>query len=260
MSRINQTEVVRKQYENTSNLSTRISIHAKYSVNKTGFGNWIFSHYALKNGVKVLELGCGTGDMWLNREAKISCCSRLILSDLSDGMVEAARKKLSACKNIEYRVIDVQQIPYEVASFDIVIANMMLYHVPDLHQGLCEIQRVLKDDGTFYCATYGEHGIMEYLSGLLSSYGFEDRTNKNFTLQNGASVLAPHFKSVIREEYEDSLAVTDTDDLADYICSLSSMSELTRVPREQFRKVLQQNMVDGVLHVPKEYGMFICRK
>ena len=61
----------------------------------------------------------------------------------------------------------------------------MLYHVPDIDKGLAEVQRVLKRGGLFYCATYGEHGIVEYLSKILSAYGVEDNINKNFTLQNG---------------------------------------------------------------------------
>jgi SAM-dependent methyltransferase len=36
----------------------------------------------------------------------------------------------------------------------------MLYHVPDIHIGLSELNMVLKPDGIFYCATYGEHGII----------------------------------------------------------------------------------------------------
>ena len=78
-------------------------------------------------------------------------------------MIETTKRNLAALPNTEYRVIDIQDIPYAEGEFDAVIANMMLYHVPDLNRGLSEVRRVLKKDGTFYCATYGEHGIVEYL-------------------------------------------------------------------------------------------------
>lgn len=45
MESSNRHEVVQQQYKTTDNLNTRISIHTKYSTNKEGFGNWIFSHY-----------------------------------------------------------------------------------------------------------------------------------------------------------------------------------------------------------------------
>ena len=64
MNSINDSETVKDQYSTSESLSTRISIHDKYSTNKTGFGNWIFSNYDIRDGMKVLELGCGTGSMW----------------------------------------------------------------------------------------------------------------------------------------------------------------------------------------------------
>ena len=50
------------QYRNDENLNIRINIHKKYSVNKQGFGNWIFSNYQIEEGMSVLEL-CGSGKM-----------------------------------------------------------------------------------------------------------------------------------------------------------------------------------------------------
>ncbi len=258
MSDINDKKVVEKQYATSTNLNTRISIHDKYSTNKQGFGNWIFSHYEIDDGARVLELGCGTGSMWKGHDELIKKCSQLVLSDFSDAMVETTRNTVGAHPNITYRSIDIQNIPYDTATFDAVIANMMLYHVPDLPKALAEVRRVLKPNGKFYCATYGEHGIVEYLSKLLGEYGLEDNVNKNFTLQNGAEILSPVFKNVEKKIYEDSLAVTNIADLVDYIYSLSSMSSLSNVPREKIQTLLQSHMVNGVLTVPKEYGMFIA--
>ena len=146
-------------------------------------------------------------------------CGKLILSDFSEGMLEQTRKTLQEYEGIDYQLIDVQKIPYADETFDVVIANMMLYHVPDLSKGLSEIRRVLKKGGKFYCATYGENGIMEYIYGL-----FENRVAK-----------------------------------ADYVYSLTGMSDLQKLPREELLKVLEANTVDGVLRVPKEYGMFVAR-
>ncbi len=87
MSTINNQKNVKEQYANAENLNTRISIHQKYSTNKMGFGNWIFSNYKISQGMKVLELGCGTGDMWKGHEDLISRCDSLVLSDFSEGML-----------------------------------------------------------------------------------------------------------------------------------------------------------------------------
>ena len=256
---INTADIVKNQYRSSSNLNTRISIHDKYSTNKMGFSNWIYSNYEIPEGARILELGCGTGSMWIGKDEVVRKCGKLILSDFSEGMIETAKEKLSSYDKIEYQVIDIQDIPYEDDSFDIVIANMMLYHVPDLQKGLSEVRRVLKEGGAFYCATFGEHGIMEYLSGILIEYGVEDNTNKNFTLQNGDQYLKSAFGKVERFDYKDSLAVTNIEDIIDYIYSLSSMTTLSSMNREKIRDALTEKMTDGVLSLPKDYGMFICR-
>ena len=258
MSELNDTSSVKQQYATSEKLSTRISIHDKYSTNKTGFANWIFSNYRIEPGMKILELGCGTGDMWKNREELIRSCVKLVLSDFSEAMVATAKEKLGEYDNVEYRTIDIQDIPYDDGSFDAVIANMMLYHVPDINKALGEVNRVLKDGGSFYCATFGEHGIVEYLAGVLGDYGVGDDSNKNFTLQNGGEILKRVFPKAEKLEYKDSLAVTELDDMVGYIYSLSSMTCLGDIPRETIKERLARKMKNGVLNVPKEYGMFVA--
>lgn len=175
-------------------------------------------------------------------------------------MVASAKNTLGEHANISYGIVDIEDIPYENGYFDRVIANMMLYHIPDLDKGLSEVKRVISDEGYFYCATYGENGIVPYISGLLREYGARDTTNKNFTLQNGYDILKKYFSVVQRFDYEDSLAVTNIDDMLDYIDSLKNMASVAELAREDIRAVLEKNMVDGVLNVPKENGMFVCHR
>ena len=255
MDQLNDRSVVEQRYATATNLQTRISIHDKYSTNKMGFGNWIFSNYKIDPGMRVLELGCGTGDMWKNKEDLIRLCSRLTLSDFSKAMIAAAKSNIGEHENVEYKAIDIQEISYKNETFDVVIANMMLYHVPDLAKGLAEVRRVLKKGGFFYCATYGEHGMVEYLSKILSVP--ENDTNKNFTLQNGSEILHKTFSNVQKLEYTDSLPVTNIDDMIEYLYSLSSMTSITGIPKQAKKDILTAHTTNGILNVPKEYGMFI---
>ena len=247
---------VREQYRTADSLSTRISIHDRYSVNPQGFGNWITAQYDLPAGASVLELGCGTGGMWAGREALIGRCGQLVLSDVSEGMLETARETLRGVPGIEFRRIDIREIPFADRSFVAVMAHMMLYHVPDLPAALREVRRVLKPDGVFRCATYGENGIMAWICETFREFGVTDQTNRRFTLQNGAAQLGPFFARVRCERYADALAVTDVGDMADYIFSLTGMADLRRLSRETVCAVLSRRMEDGALRIPKEYGMF----
>ena len=258
--RVNDSKAVKAQYGTSDKLNTRISIHSKYSTNRQGFGNWITAHYRIREGMSVLELGCGTGEMCAGKADIIRRCSRFVLSDLSEGMLNKAKETLHNTDGIEYCLADIQDIPFEDHTFDAVIANMMLYHVPDLSRGLREARRVLKEDGTFYCATYGENGMMEYIRSLFADYQVQNHPNDNFTLQNGEKKLKPFFSCVRRFLYEDALEVTDAGDMTDYIFSLAGMTDLQKIPRAEVRSVLEKNMRGGVLHVPKEYGMFVAGK
>ena len=260
METLNQHKAVQKQYNTADNLNIRISIHVKYSTNKLGFGNWLFSNYNLSPNNKILELGCGTGDMWKTKLPLVDKSIELTLTDFSENMVSVIKDALGEQDRIVYDVVNIENIPYADNCFDRVIANMMLYHVPDLNKGLSEVKRVLSQDGYFYCATYGENGIVPFISGLLKEYGVTDITNKNFTLQNGLDILKKYFSHVQRLDYEDSLAVTDVDDILDYVYSLNGISSIAKVERNVLKKILEKEMINGVLNIPKEYGMFICSK
>ncbi|MGN1345813.1 MAG: class I SAM-dependent methyltransferase, partial [Eubacteriales bacterium] len=159
-----------------------------------------------------------------------------------------------------FRQADIQSIPYEDDAFDAVIANMMLYHVPDLHRGLAEVRRVLRPGGWFYCATYGQNGILAYVRDLFAAHGNGEVGNDGFTLQNGAEHLGRYFSVVEKRLYDDRLEVTDTQDLVDYIFSMNGIAELASVSAEELYRVLDARKEDGVITIPKEYGMFLARK
>ena len=250
---------IREQYRTPEHLDIRISIHEKYSVNRQPFGDWIMEHYEIAPGFRILELGCGTGSMWKGRLDALENGARLTLTDFSQGMLERARQNTAGCGRVDYRVVDIQDIPYEDASFDMVIANMMLYHVPDLRRGLSEVRRVLRPGGKFYCATYGEHGIMEFVNDSLRELGIHGTIGGSFTLQNGAAVLGESFEEVRRDIREDGLAVTRVEDFVDYVLSMSALTGVTDVSRDALCRAFGQKMIDGILYVPKEYGMFICK-
>ena len=245
-------QVVRNQYATSARLETRISIHEKYSRNKQPFGEWIVSHYHLAPGEAVLEVGCGTGNMWKGISLPDTC--HVTLTDLSEGMLEAAKQN-TVHLGADYAVCDAMALPFPDASFDVVIANMMLYHVPDIDRALMEIRRVLKPDGRFFAATFGEHGAVE---AVLEMLGLSCRLNHRFTLQNGREQLQRHFHKVSLTSREDALDVTYLPDLINYLRSMQGMTVLAELPDQQLMDAFSRHMSQDVLSLPKEYGMFLC--
>lgn len=249
-----------EQYAKQDNLDIRVNIHKKYSKNKLGFNNWIFSNYQITDEVKVLELGCGTGELWKSNSDFIDKMKQLVITDFSKDMVKTTKSVIGNRDNVNYEIMDIQKISFENETFDIVIANMLLHHVNDIHKALSEVNRVLKTGGIFYCATFGENGVVDYLASLFKDEVNQDLENKTFTLQNGKRYLRRYFNSVDTLLYDDELQVTSIDDLVKYIQSFKGISEIGSLEEKVIRKRLKMHFHKGMLIIPKEYGMFIARK
>ena len=253
--------VVKEQYKNEDNLKQRKGLHEKYSVNKVGFQKWMFEQYSFHTKAKVLELGSGRGELWnyyFENDMLQSYEMDITLSDFSDGMVDHLLHSYPD-KNISIRKIDILNIPFEKDTFDLIIANSMLYHVKDIDLALSEVGRVLKKDGLFYCATFGMNGMMQYLYHALEELGipYNHESNISFTLQNGMQLLKKQFSKVERRDYEDALMIDKVEDYLEYIYSMASLQGLDPENYDILLNYFNSKKVNGYLHVPKEYWMFV---
>jgi ubiquinone/menaquinone biosynthesis C-methylase UbiE len=101
---------------------------------------------------RALEIGCGTGFFLLNL-MQAGLAGRGSVTDISPGMVSAAlRNAESLGLAVDGRVADAETIPYEDASFDVVVGHAVLHHIPDVERALREVLRVLKPGGRFVFA------------------------------------------------------------------------------------------------------------
>ena len=185
----------------------------------------------------------------------------ITISDFADGMVEYLQKSYGE-KRISVKKIDIFDIPFEDNTFDLVIANSMLYHVRDIDAALSEVKRVLKKGSLFYCSTLGTNGMTKYLYDALEELGipYNHESNISFTLQNGMQQLEKQFDKVERRDYEDALEIDRVEDYIEYIYSMASMQGLDREKYDTLLSYFNSKKVNGYLHVPKEYGMFVAGK
>lgn len=256
-------EAVKRQYANPNRLNVRIAFQQKFSQNQYGFGPWLMDQYDFPPNARVLELGCGTGGMWQGKQELIDRFGELMLTDFSDGMLQDAQKNLQSMRGVQFRLADIQNLPFEDDSYDFVIANMMLYHVPDRPKAIAEVRRVLRPGGTFVCATYGEVGIATYLKDMMLGIVNMKSPNTNFTLQNGAELLRTQFEQVERRDYPDCFIVDDANAIVEYLMSMTDMLLVQGdgMSRGLVHAVIQgcMNAEGGTLKIPKEYGTFVCR-
>jgi len=106
-----------------------------------------FAPLALRPGLDVLDVGCGTGD-FLRLLAPIVSPGTAVGVDLSETMIAEARQRSAEnVGNLSFRVGSVLELPFPAQSFDRVIATQLLLHVPDPQKALLEIRRVLAPSG-----------------------------------------------------------------------------------------------------------------
>jgi SAM-dependent methyltransferase len=250
------------QYRTSGNLQARIDFHVRFRTNPYDWQRWVFDHLRLPAEARILEIGCGAGSLWLENQDRVPAGWEVTLADLSPGMLAKARRSLGSSPMLQISpmlALDAQALPFPRARFDGVVANHMLYHVPDRPRALAEIRRILKPGGRIYAATGGRDQLCELIE-LVSRFDptlvlWEGRGPDSFLLETGEAQLAPWFDGVTLHRYDDALEVTDAEALAAYVASKVKLD-----PERKAAFVLfvadELRRRGGTLRVSKDYGMF----
>ncbi|HGG0417588.1 TPA: methyltransferase domain-containing protein [Clostridium sporogenes] len=295
ISAINSDKNWTQQYENASNLRARIAIHELFSTNKEGWMPWFFkelkqelsmmsSNYKNYNkkisneniselsnldlkqpNIKILELGCGDGSLWNKNFNHIPSNWEITLTDFSDGMLKDAKKNLGEKRSrFNFKIVNAENIPFEEESFDAVIANHMLYHVPNINKALKEINRVLKSEGILFASTVGKNHMKE-IREIISTFDIYSLTSESweitdsFQLENGLKIVSEYFNMVELKRYKDNLKVTDPVYILDYIFSMPGNNKVN-LSSKDLKKIyyyLEDNIKEKEnIYITKDTGYF----
>ncbi len=256
---------LKNQYQNATNISSRINLHSLYSQNKQGWFPWIFQKCRLKPGLRILEVGCGDGTLWTENLAQIPEDISITLSDISGGMLRDARRAIgSSDARFTFRAFDCKKIPYRDESFDLVIANHVLFYCDDIPAVLKEIRRVLSPGGHFLCSAYG-HAHMQEISQLVEDFDERivlsaDKLYERFGRENGGQILKPFFPDTKWHSYEDFLLVQDVEPLISYVLSCHGNQNQYILDRyKEFRAFAAKKTAKG-FRITKDAGVFLCEK
>ena len=136
---------------------------------------------------RVVDVGCGTGDI----TARLAAPAVVVGIDQSLRMATLTRGRGIAAVRA-----GIEGLPLAGASVDAVLANRVLYHLPDLDAGLAEIARVLRPGGRLVAVTYsGAH-----LAELFERAGVPSPIAATFCAETGGEALARHFAMVERHD------------------------------------------------------------
>lgn len=255
---LNDPSYVEHQYQDSSNLEARAALHKRFRTAPRKWFDWYFDHLDLPASARVLEVGCGTGALWSENRVRIPATWVLTLTDFSPGMLVTAQRAIPAARFV---VTDAQALAFEWGEFDAVIANHMLYHVPDVPRALAEFKRVLKPRGKLFAATNGVNHLRELRALIGSVIGLSQPfLEMQFNLENGADYLAHYFSTIRRFDFEDRLVVTEVEPLIAYAMSGVLSTRLRDSDGEsQLRQIVADHIArDGAFVITKSTGLFVC--
>lgn len=115
-----------------------------------GLGCGIPTEFAgIKKGDTVVDLGSGAGNDCFVARALTGSTGKVIGIDMTEPMISKAREnvKKRGYDNVEFRLGDIEDMPLESDSTDVVISNCVLNLVPDKNKAFAEIFRILKPGG-----------------------------------------------------------------------------------------------------------------
>ena len=265
---INDPQAIKKQYKTDKNLNIRIRTHQLYGTGKGDFVGWVLDHIAWQGDEVVIDVGCGAG---IYVDGVRERCRHYIAADLSLGMLQNLPPYQKDRLNL-----NAQQLPLPDNHFDVLLANHMIYHIPDKPKAIAEFRRILKPNGKLLVST-NSHTSMSELFTLtrttLTELGLDLQHNNifinelDFHLEDGAGFLQPHFSKVTRFDSHGALVFPDPQPVIDYIGSsrerwatmLASVGKTWQDVESQLRQTLTTHIAQhGEFRVNKLTGIFVC--
>lgn len=101
------------------------------------------------NNKKVLDIGCGTGQLCLLAKNQFRA-KKVTGVDLSPEMIKIAKQKITGTDAISFYVAEAEKIPSRDDEFDVIFCLNSFHHYPDQRRALMEMKRVLKKEGRIF--------------------------------------------------------------------------------------------------------------
>ena len=221
--------ILREQaYADDSHLDVRQRTHQLYTVDPVNFGRWTLERLPWRGGERVLDVGCGPGDL-LREMGRQRGWGVLVGFDFSTGMAVKAARSASGLP-VHFFVGDGQAMPFPDGAFDVVMARHMLYHVPDIDRAVAEAARLLCRGGYFLTTTNSAHTMPEYqaicdrVAARFPAVANPERITDRFSLENGPAFLEPIFDQVETHTLPGTLRFPTAQPFADYSASIRSLT------------------------------------
>lgn len=144
----------------------------------------------IQPGMKILDVGCGTGSLTIAAKLNQGFDGEVIGIDPSSNMVDFARQKaVKADVEVDFQVGVIENLGFDDQKFDLVMSSMMMHHLPDALKvtGLKEVYRVLKPGGTLLIVDLdpGAFSLASLIHGHSSQLSTELETTRRIMENQG---------------------------------------------------------------------------
>ncbi|MGD8623115.1 MAG: class I SAM-dependent methyltransferase [Anaerolineae bacterium] len=244
MKQSHDPEILRGQeYADDSHLDIRRRTHQRYTVDPVDFGRWTLEHLTWQGNERILDVGCGPGDLIRALARRHAGWRALVGLDFSPGMIAQALSN-TAPLPARFLVADAQALPLPTAAFDVVMARHMLYHVPDIDRALGECARVLAPGGRFLATTNSANTMPQYhdlrrrAAARFPAMVELGMITGRFSLENAPALLKNHFDRVEVHLLHGTLRFPTARPFVDYFASTRAMTMRPGHSQEEWLAIL----------------------
>jgi SAM-dependent methyltransferase len=167
-------EKLRQEWTDEQTVAAWRKWHTQLSAFTRGATDAVLEAAQLRPGMRVLDLASGVGDPALAIAEAVGMTGHVTATDLGPGMIAYAEElaKSKVLRNMEFRVADVEALPFPDRSFDVVSCRFGVMFFPEQVKAFRECRRVLKPGGRVAFVVWGkrEQLFLATTIGILMKY------------------------------------------------------------------------------------------
>jgi ubiquinone/menaquinone biosynthesis C-methylase UbiE len=264
-----------QMYADDEPLEVRIRTHELYTRPEMDFAAWVLDRVSWRGDETVLDIGCGSGLYFEPVCDRLTQGGQMLCGDLSFGMLRDAAAKVTPAPVSLFNG-NAMYLPVPSCSCDVVLANHMLYHVPQIGWAVAEAHRVLRPGGHLVAAINGSgsmQGFVDLIEAAAFALGYrvelpDSPVITRFNLENGRPFIESLFPNVEMHQFQAALVFPAFEPVVAYVNSMRhTVGRLLpdglaweQVLAEVAQQVASAILRQGEYRVPKTTGVFVAEK
>lgn len=153
------------------------------------------------NPLRLLDVGTGTAQIPIELCRRPVAC-RVVAIDLAAEMLKLANRNITQAglsNSIQTACIDAKQMPYPTGSFEAVVSNSIMHHIPQPDSVLAEMIRVLRNGGLLFVRDLLRPNSLTEVDHLVATYAGKENA---------------HSQQLFRDSLHAALSLMEVRDLA----------------------------------------------